>query len=114
MAKSNDSLKLVSESMSLTCDSLNRIEVVKASNGMLFKLVTDVRNGSNSWNIYAWSSALCQWSLVMPKDGIPDIAHLDYFNCYMPGSRTAVNPVAVSNWKAMKDFIIKFVDALTA
>ena len=108
MAKPKNELKLVSNAMSLHGESFTRTELVKAPSGMLFKLSADVHNCSNSWNIYAWSNALGQWSMVASMDDIPGIKYLSYLEC----KRNELHPVAAQNWKMMKDFIIKFVDAL--
>lgn len=108
MTKTHAKFTTLSETMNLTCDSVVKSELVKAPNGMLFKLFCDVRNGSNCWNICVWSNALSQWNQFASKDIIPGIQHLSYFNCYAPGKFCKPNPIISSNWNAMKKFIDVF------
>ena len=105
MAKTHAKFTTLTETMHLTCDSVLKSEIVKAPNGMLYKLFCDVRNGANYWNIYVWSNVLSQWNQLASKDIIPDIQHLSYFNCYASGSTCRPNPIILSNWDAMKKFI---------
>ena len=108
MAKKISKFTTLTETMHLTCDSVLKSELVKAPNGMLFKLFCDVHNGGNYWNIYVWSNALSQWNQLASKDIIPDIQHLSYFNCCAPGGSNKPNPIVSSNWNAMKKFIDVF------
>ena len=105
MAKTHAKFTTLAETMHLTCDSAVKSEIVKASNGMLFKLFADVRNGGNHWTISIWSNALSQWNQLASKDIIPGVKHLDYFRCTV-GDKP--NPLIASNWTAMKDFIKTF------
>ena len=105
MAKKTSEFTTLTETMHLTCDSAMKSEIVKASNGMLFKLFADVHNGSNCWNIYVWSNTLSQWNMLASKDIIPEVKYLDYFRCAV-GDKP--NPLIASNWTAMKNFIKTF------
>ena len=108
-----EKLKTISETKDLTNESLRKTEIVKAlSNGMMFKLYCDVRNGANNWNIYVWSNALCQWNLFASYGDIPNLQRFDYVQCRKYGSMRDENLQAKLNFIAMKDFIKAFVDNL--
>ena len=104
-------LKTVSEKVSLAKDSLKKTKIVKdLAKGMMFKLCCDVDNGVNKWNIYVWSSALCQWNHFASHDDIPHVTLFDRWHCCEAGSTTKPNFRAEANFEAMEDFVKNFVD----
>ena len=109
MAKKNNALKTITFKEHLTSDTFNRSEIVKAPNGMLFKLYGDSHNCSNTWEISVWSNALNQWNWVAGMQTIPHVWNVPYYECSVgnkPNQRIALN------WSAMKEFIETFVSNL--
>ena len=102
-------LKTVSKKSYIDNDSFYMNEIVKAKNGMLFKLHGDVHNCSNTWEIHVWSNALCQWNWVADMNSIPDVEYVRYSNCLV---NCQANPQFKLNWTEMKHFVDMFVNAL--
>jgi len=102
-------LKTVSAKSHIDDHSFCMSEIVKAKNGMLFKLHGDVRNCSNTWEIHVWSNALCQWNWVADMNTIPDVKNVHYFSCLV---NNQPNPQFKLNWTEMKHFVDMFVNAI--
>lgn len=105
-------LETVTGKTSEKYQAFTKSELVKASNGMLFKLFADVHNGGHCWNIYVWSSTLSQWSLVATEDSIPNIIQVDYISFGSNNWNHDTPPAVIYNFDSMKKFIKDFVSAL--
>ena len=109
MAKKNNALKTITFKEHLTSDTFNRSEIVKAPNGMLFKLYGDSHNCSNTWEISVWSNVFNQWNWIADMQTIPNVFNVSYYNCTI---NNKPNPQISINWRAMKEFIETFVSNL--
>lgn len=103
-------MKTISDVTHATCNSFMKTEILKHSNGMLFQLSADVRNGSNRWDIHVWSTALCQWNVLVTRNSIPGLASFDYYLCMTNTKK--LNPLCEKNWHAMKSFVDAFASNL--
>lgn len=109
MPKKSNVLKTFSNKEYLMPETFNRSEIVKAQNGMLFKLYGHIYNGSNTWEISIWSTALSQWNCIADMQTIPGVSSVSYYTCII---NNKPNPQIALNWSAMKDFIKIFVSNL--